>query len=258
MNTQEVLLVTEQDRYVEFRMNRAEKRNALSADLVVALIQALEKYEHESWVRLIVLTGQGQAFSAGADLDKLKSLQSATIDENLQDSSQLASLFRMLYEYPVPILGAINGHALAGGCGLASMCDISVSVPQAKFGYTETRIGFVPAIVSKFLISKVGTNQAQRLLLGGEIITAEEAFRIGLITEVADHFDDRVSYWIHVFTYQVSPMAVKSTRKLIRDVTEMSVGDSIDYAVRLNADARMTDDCQRGIAAFLNKEKIVW
>lgn len=258
MNTQEILLVTEHDRYVEFRMNRAEKRNALSAELVVALILALEKYQHESWVRLVVLTGDGQAFSAGADLDALKSLQTATQDENLRDSAQLASLFRLLYEYPVPILGAINGHALAGGCGLASMCDISVSVPQAKFGYTETRIGFVPAIVSKFLIPKVGMTQAQRLLLGGEIVSAEEAFRIGLITEVSDQFDDRVSYWIHVFTHQVSPVAVKSTRKLIREVSEKSVSDSIDYAVRLNAEARMTDDCQRGISAFLNKEKIDW
>ena len=138
------------------------------------------------------------------------------------------------------------------------MCDISVSVPQAKFGYTETRIGFVPAIVSKFLIPRVGMTQAQRLLLSGEIISADEAARIGLITEVADHFDDRISYWIHVFTHQVSPVAARSTRKLIREVSEKSVSDSIDYAVRLNAEARMTDDCQRGIAAFLNKEKIVW
>lgn len=258
MNTTEVLLVTEHDRYVEFRLNRAEKRNALSAELVVALIQALEKYQHESWVRLIVLTGEGQAFSAGADLDALKSLQTATKDENLQDSAQLASLFRLLFEYPVPILGAINGHALAGGCGLASMCDITVSVPQAKFGYTETRIGFVPAIVSKFLIPKVGMTQAQRLLLSGEVISADEASRIGLITEVADQFNDRVSYWIHLLTHQVSPAAVRSTRKLIREVSEKSVNDSIDYAVRLNAEARMTEDCQRGIAAFLNKEKIDW
>lgn len=258
MSTQNVLLVTEHDRYVEFRMNRAEKRNALSSELVIALIQGLEKYQHESWVRLVVLTGEGQAFSAGADLDALKSLQTATKDENLQDSAQLATMFRLLHEYPVPILGAINGHALAGGCGLASLCDITISVPHAKFGYTETRIGFVPAIVSKFLIPKVGITQAQRLLLSGEIISAEEAFRIGLITEVADQYDDRVSYWIHVFTHQVSPLAVQSTRRLIREVAEKTVAESIDYAVLLNAEARMTEDCQKGIAAFLNKEKIAW
>ncbi len=209
-------------------------------------------------MRLLVLTGEGLAFSAGADLESLKALQSATLDENLQDSAQLGSLFRLLHEYPVPILGAINGHALAGGCGLVSMCDISVAIPPAKFGYTETRIGFVPAIVSRFLIPKVGMTQANRLLLSGEIISAEEAARIGLITEVADQFDDRVSYWIHVFTHQVSPVAVKSTRTLIREVAEKSVTESIDVAIRLNAAARMTDDCQRGITAFLNKEKIVW
>ena len=258
MNTTEVLSVTEHDRYVEFRLNRADKRNSLNDELVIALIQALEKYKNESWVRLVVLTGEGQAFSAGADLDELRSLQTATLDENLKDSTQLATLFKLLYESPVPILGAINGHALAGGCGLVSICDISVSVPHAKFGYTETRIGFVPAIVSKFLLPKVGMTHALRLLLSGEIISADEAARIGLITEVADQFEDRVSYWIHVFTHQVSPVAVRSTRKLIREVSEKTANDSINYAIRLNADARMTEDCQRGIAAFLNKEKIDW
>jgi methylglutaconyl-CoA hydratase len=258
MESNTVLLVTEHDMYVELKLNREDKRNALSAELVISLTRTLEKYQNESWVRLVVLTGSGQAFSAGADLEALKSLQTATLDENLQDSAQLASLFRILHEYPVPILGAINGHALAGGCGLASMCDVSVSVPQAKFGYTETRIGFVPAIVSKFLIPKVGLTQAKRLLLSGEIITADDAARIGLITEVADQFEDRVSYWIHVFTEQVSPIAVKTTRKLINVVSEIPVQESLDYAVRLNADARMTEDCQSGISAFLNKEKIAW
>jgi len=258
MTIENVLLISEFDRHVEFRMNRADKRNALNTELVTALSQALHKYQHESWVRLVVLTGEGDVFSAGADLEGLKTLQYATQDENLRDSAQLATLFRLLYDYPVPILGVINGHALAGGCGLVSMCDISLSGPYAKFGYTETRIGFVPAIVSKFLISKVGMTQAQRLLLSGEIISAEEASRIGLITEVADQFEDRVSYWIDVFTHKVSPKAIRTTLKLIRNVAEKTVSQSLDDAIRLNAEARMTDDCKRGIEAYLKKEKIVW
>jgi len=252
------LLVSEYEHHVAFRMNRVEKRNALNTDLVRALTQALIHYGSQPHIRLIVITGQGSVFSAGADLESIKALQTASIEENVADSTLLAALFRAMNECPVPLLGAANGHALAGGCGLLTLCDITVSVPHATFGYTETRIGFVPALVTKFLISKVGLTHAQRLLLSAEIITSDEAARIGLISEVAEHFDDRVDYWIQVFTQLVSPSAVRTTRALIREVQSMNLEQSIDYALVLNAHARMTPDCQKGIAAFLNKETIRW
>lgn len=253
-----VLSVSEHPHYVELKLNRPDKRNALNTELVDALTQSFEEYSNCDWVRLIVLTGEGDAFSAGADLESLKRLQSATLEENTRDSAQLARMFDVIYSCNKPILGAINGHALAGGCGLASMCDVTVSVPQAKFGYTETRIGFVPAIVSKFLLEKIGESRARMLLLSGSVISAEEACRIGLVTEVSDQFDDRCAYWIDLFTKQVSPEAVHRTKRLLREIPDMSVTECLDRAVVENATARMTDDCKKGITAFLNKEKVVW
>lgn len=253
-----VLSVYEHERYVELILNRPDKRNALNSELVEALTQAFEEYSNSDRVRLIVLKGEGDAFSAGADLESLKRLQSATLEENTRDSAQLARMFDVIHSCDKPVLGAINGHALAGGCGLVSMCDVTVSVAHAKFGYTETRIGFVPAIVSKFLFEKIGESRARMLLLSGSVITADEAYRIGLVTEVADQFEDRCAYWIDLFTKQVSPEAVRRTKHLLREIPDMSVTECLDRAVVENATARMTSDCKKGIAAFLNKEKVGW
>lgn len=251
-----LLRINEGFRYVELVLDRPDKRNALNSELVTELTEAFDTFGSDDNIRLIRLTGNGQVFSAGADLESLRNLQSATKQQNLDDSALLSKLFKGMYECNKPILGCINGHAIAGGCGLASLCDITVAVPQAKFGYTETRIGFVPAMVSKFLIHKIGETQARRLLLGGELIDAVTARDIGLITEVADHYNDRIDYWTDVFTHQVSPVAIMMTKKLLRTVPQLSWEDSLSHAIIVNADARMTDDCKKGIAAFLNKEQI--
>ena len=252
------LIIKESSQHVEFIFNRPEKKNALNNELVLALTEALKKYGTLNKTRLIILTGNGDVFSAGADLESLQKLQHATMEQNLVDSKMLAALFEVIYSCDKPILGVINGHALAGGCGLVSMCDISLSSPHAKFGYTETRIGFVPAIVSKFLYHKIGEVHTRRLLLSGAIINADEATRIGLVTEVAENFDERKKYWIQVFTKEVSPEAVQRTKKLLRSIPNLSVEESLINAVQENASARMTNDCKKGISAFLNKEKIQW
>jgi methylglutaconyl-CoA hydratase len=241
-------------------LDRPDKRNALNRELVDMLSEAFVETAAMDQIRAVVLTGSGEVFSAGADLAALKTLQTAEYEENLDDSRALAALFEAMVRCPAPIIGAVNGHAIAGGCGLATLCDITVAVETARFGYTETRIGFVPALVARFLMPKVGETQSRRLLLGGELISAEEARAIGLVTECvgAAVFQARVDYWVAVFRSQVSPQAVRSTRALLREVSDMDWAQALEHASKVNASARGTSDCKKGIAAFLNKRPLSW
>ncbi len=247
-------------RLAKVTLNRPEKRNALNASLVEELTAVFRDLSRPGICKAIILTGAGDAFCAGADLASLQEMQQADMAQNLADSERLAALFMAMREYPGVLFGAINGHALAGGCGLVTMCDIAITHEKAKFGYTEVRIGFVPAIVAKFLIEKVGSSQANRLLLGAEIVGAEVARDIGLVHEVttADSYEERVAWWVDHLAHGLSAEALASTKKLIRLVSGMDMGTAIQYASRMNAAARMSADCKKGIAAFLDKETIRW
>ena len=164
-------------------LNRPEKRNAVSYELIDDLIRALDEVRNSS-ASVLILTGAGKAFCSGMDLDDLKALIGRTPEQNLGDSRTMVSLFRSLYEFPQPTIAAVNGAAVAGGTGLALLCDFTLAVPEAKFGYTEVRIGFVPAIVSTFLLRQVGEKLARDLLLTGRIFDAAEALKMGLINEI--------------------------------------------------------------------------
>src|SRR3984957_2588994 len=164
-------------------LNRPDKRNAISYELIADLLRALEEVK-TSTARVLILTGAGKAFCSRVDLDNLKSLIGRTAEQNLEDSRTMVSLFRSLYEFPKITIAAVNGAAIAGGTGLAFLCDFTLAVPEAKFGYTEVRIGFVPAIVSTFLLRQVGEKQARDLLLTGRIIGADEAAGMGLVNEI--------------------------------------------------------------------------
>src|SRR5215467_3921374 len=164
-------------------LHRAEKRNAISYELIDDLLAALQQAAN-SPALVVIVTGAGKAFCAGMDLDNLKQLAGRTHEQNVHDSEVMATLFRTLYDFPKPTVAAVNGPAIAGGTGLATLCDFTLAVPEAKFGYTEVRIGFVPAIVSSFLIANIGEKRARDLLLTGRIIGAEEAHRLGLVNEI--------------------------------------------------------------------------
>lgn len=241
-------------------LNRPDKRNALNALLVKELTDVFRDLSKPGACKAIVLTGSGEAFCAGADLAALREMQEADMAKNLEDSEQLAALFMAMHEFPGVIFGAVNGHALAGGCGLVTMCDIVLTHERAKFGYTEARIGFVPAIVAKFLLEKVGRSQAYRLLLGAEIVGADTAREIGLVHEVAsfDTYQERLEWWRGHLAHGLSSEALASTKKLIRLVSGMDLATATQYAARMNAAARMSGDCKKGIAAFLNKESMRW
>lgn len=248
------------ERVATITLNRPDKRNALNAALVSALQKALQQAADDEGVRVVVLTGAGNTFSAGADLAALEALQTATPMENVADSEHLAHLFEQIYLHPKPIIARINGHALAGGSGLAAVCDFSIAADHAKMGFTETRIGFVPAIVMVFVLRKLGETAARDLLLRGALITAQEAADMGLITRVvsAEALDETVATLSQEIGTQTSASAVTLTKKMLAQVPGMGLQEALAYATQMNAFARGTSDCQAGIAAFLNKTDPPW
>lgn len=172
------------DRVAWITIDRPDKRNALNFTMVSELLEAFKTAELDAEVKVCVLRANGKAFCAGADLDYLKQLQAYDFDQNLQDSSHLKSLFEWIYKMGKPVIAMIQGHAIAGGAGLATVCDFAFSVPEAQFGYTEVRIGFIPAIVMVFLIRKIGETRAKELLLSGDIVDAATAEKYNMINKV--------------------------------------------------------------------------
>ena len=239
-------------------LNRPDKRNAISFELIDDLLRALEEVEKSGAIVLIV-TGSGKAFCSGMDLENLKALLGRTPEENLQDSKTMVRLFRALYDFPKVTIAAVNGAAIAGGAGLALLCDFTLAVPEAKFGYTEVRIGFVPAIVSTFLLRQVGEKQARDLLLTGRLFGAEEAARMGLVNEVVapENLMKRARE-LAALLMENSPASLRATKKLLIDHSRAEIEAQIDAAVSENAAIRTTADFREGIASFLEKRKPVW
>ena len=239
-------------------LNRPDVRNALSAELVDALRAELDA-ARTSGHRCVAITGAGTVFSAGADLKALEAMQSASYEENLADSQRLATLFGAIANHPLPIVAAVNGHAIAGGAGLAVACDIAIGIIGAKFGFTEVRIGFVPAIILNFLLRTVGEKTLRDLCLTGELITAEEAARIGLIntTTNAEGLPLLVEAFGVMFS-KASPTAIAATKQLFLELRGRPLDEGLAHAAEANTRARATDDCREGIAAFLQKRKPNW
>lgn len=239
-------------------LNRPDKRNAISFELIDDLLRALEEVENSDALVLIV-TGAGKAFSSGMDLENLKALLGRAPEQNLKDSETMVRLFRSLYEFPKVTIAAVNGAAIAGGTGLALLCDFTLAVPEAKFGYTEVRIGFVPAIVSTFLLRQTGEKYARDLLLTGRIIGAEEASRMGLINEIVA--PEKLIARARELAAQLmenSPASLWATKKLLNDHARAELDAQIEAAVRENAAVRTTADFREGITSFLEKRKPVW
>ena len=239
-------------------LNRPDKRNASSYELIQDLLAALDEVA-KSEALVLVLTGAGKAFCSGMDLENLKALIGRTPEQNVEDSQTMARLFRRLYDFPKPTIAAVNGAAVAGGTGLATLCDFTLAVPEAKFGYTEVRIGFVPAIVSTFLLRQVGEKIARDLLLTGRLFDAEEALRIALITEIVP--PEKLLLRAAELAAQLmenSPASVLYTKRLLTAVAHTELTAQIETAVRENAAIRSNPDFREGITSFLEKRKPKW
>lgn len=249
-----------EERIAYITLNRPDKRNALNEQFVQELKEAFRKAEKDENIKVIVLRAEGKVFCAGADLEYLQTLQKNTYEQNLADSSHLKELFELIYTHSKVIIAQIHGHAIAGGAGLATVCDFSFAVPEVQFGYTEVKIGFIPAIVSVFLLRKIGEGRAKELLLSGDLISAQKAFEYGLINEIvpAENLEKRVREFALHLCKSNSAMSMKLTKNMIAQLPTMPIAEALNFAAQQNALARQTTDCRKGIASFLEKKPLEW
>lgn len=239
-------------------LNRPERRNAMTPEMQMELIGALEAAAASS-CRVLVLAGAGEAFCAGLDLSSLQAMQNGTAAEHRTDAERIARLFLALYELPIPTIAAVNGAAVAGGAGLALICDFTLATPAAKFGFTEVRIGFVPALVSAFLALQIGDKLSRDLLLTGRFLDAAEAHRMGLVNQVVspDELDRRVLALADLLIAN-SPQSMKATKQLMAAHNRVWLENAVAEALEANALSRETEDFREGVAAFLEKREPVW
>lgn len=257
---QHFVLYEVENRIATIIINRPEKRNALNPKLILELTETFIRASEDDDVKVIVLQANGGSFSAGADLEYLQQLQQNTFEENVVDSNKLRKLFTTIYYLPKVVIAQVDGHAIAGGCGLATICDIVFATPESNFGYTEVKIGFVPAIVSCFLMQKVNETIAKEILLSGKIFNAEQALAYKLINFVTNssEINQKVKEFALSLCNDSSGNSLMITKQLINQTTNPFLEKSLEFAVQINARVRESEDFKKGIASFLNKEKINW
>jgi methylglutaconyl-CoA hydratase len=235
-------------------LNRPEKRNALNDELIAALKDALRLADQDESVRAVILAGAGAHFCSGADLAALQKISSSSVAENLEDARSLKELFSLIRQVRVPVIAAVKGKALAGGCGLATACDIVLAVKSARFGYPEVKLGFIPAMVMAMLRRNVSEKRAFELITLGAEISAEEAERIGLVNRV--FADETFEADVDVFGLQfarVSRSAVSLSKGLLYQIDGTSFENALASGTDMNVIARLSEDCRKGVAEFLKK-----
>lgn len=239
----------------EVWLNRPELHNAFNAELIEEMISLFESFKNE---RLIILSGKGASFCAGADLNWMKSMKNYSKDENFKDSKRLAKMFSVINECDVPVIGRVNGHALGGGVGLVSVCDYVICAQEAMLGFTEVRLGLIPAVISPYCISKVGESNARAWFLSGDRFTAEEAKRMGLVHDVVlgPMIDEKVEEIKKRFL-AAGPEAAKEAKKLIRGVMK-NLKASEEFACNMISERRVSAEGQEGMRALLEKDKPNW
>ncbi|MDR3792257.1 MAG: enoyl-CoA hydratase-related protein [Terracidiphilus sp.] len=239
-------------------LNRADKRNALSPGLIDEFVRALEN-ALEPECSVVILTGAGQSFCAGLDLEHLESL-SAEDEAGLRcDSENMARALRALFEFPKPVIAAVNGSAIAGGMSLATIADFTLAVPEAKFGFNEVRVGFVPAIEASFLLRQVGEKRTRDLLLTGRMLKAQEAQQLGLVTQIV--FAEELMQTARALAQGLllnSPQAMQATKRLLAIHAQHRLDAEIEDAIEINAKHRSTEDFREGVEAFLEHRKPCW
>jgi len=258
MSTYKTILIADEGAVRTITLNRPERRNAMTPEMQAELIAAMDEAA-ASDCRVVVFAGTGDAFCSGLDLSALQGMNDKSAEEHRVDAERIAKLFRTLYELPKPTIAAVHGAAVAGGTGIATLCDFTLAVPAAKFGYTEVRIGFVPAVVSAFLALQIGDKRARDLLLTARLFDASEAYRLGLVNEVvaAEDLQARVRALAETLAAN-SPSALGATKRLLAAQNKEWLDRALAVAMQANAEARETADFREGVAAFLEKRKPVW
>jgi len=240
-------------------LNRPEVRNALSPSMIELFQQALNQLEEREDIAAVIITGAGKAFCGGLDLRVLGEMTTRSVEEVRQDSAALMKLFSRIYQFPKPVISAVNGPAAGGGCGLVSVCDIVIAVEGATFTYPETRLGFIPALVAVFLIRICGEKRARELLLTGRTFPVEEGREIGLVNTIVDppSLLGKAREAVELIARN-SPVAMSLTKGLIGDLHGLSLQEALNTALQLNALVRTSEDFKEGVSSFLEKKQPRW
>lgn len=248
-------IIIEQNGYTKkIIMNRPDKRNSLDEEMILKITESVNEFSEDDETKSVVITGSGDNFCSGLYLDYLQKISKYDILENMKDSRMFRNLLYSIYNCRKPTIAMVDGYALAGGCGIASACDIIIASERAQFGYTEVKIGFIPALVMVFLLKRVSESQAKDLLLTSKFINSAEAYRIGFANYVIEHtiLENYTENICRAFNHMpLSSMTL--TKEMFRNVTNMSFEAALDYAADMNAITRMTEECKEGIVRFLSK-----
>lgn len=255
------MLLTEiKDRIGYLILNRLDKKNALNFEFIQQIKSALNEMASKPEVKILVIKSNSDVFCAGADLEYLISLGENNFEQNMKDTSHIRELFELIYTFPKLTISQVEGHAIAGGCGIANATDFCYAVDEAKFGYSEVKIGFTPAIVSVYLIKKIGEAKARELLLTGKLVNGNDALKFGLVNEIIDknEMEGFVFNLAKQLATTTSEKSIQITKELIIKLQDKSLNEGLDIATIANAKMRDTDDFKKGISSFVNKEKLSW
>lgn len=246
------------------RLNRPDVRNAFNEVLIGELTQVFTRDALATEVKAVVLRGEGQSFCAGGDLNWMKKAVDFSFDENLKDTRDLASMFRLMNEFPKPLIGAIQGAAIGGGVGLVSVCDIAIAIKDTQFSLSEVRLGIVPACIGPFVVAKIGASHARGLFISAERFQARKAQAVGLVHEVVDDLAalDAAVERVLGNVLQCGPNAMAVAKKLVLDLSwpekREALGDCLDYVARTLSELRISSEGQEGVKAFLEKRRPSW
>src|ERR1041384_6870973 len=256
MNADKTVLYSVEGAVARVELNRPEKRNALNDAVIAGIKQGLKNAAVDERVRVVVLSGAGKDFCSGADLSALQKIAGASVAENSEDARTLAELFSLIRQLQIPVVAAVTGRALAGGCGLATACDLVLASASARFGYPEVKIGFVPAMVMAILRRNVSEKRAFELITRGAEISADEAKEFGLVNQVFsdESFAEDVNRYIGEFE-KMSASAIGLTKTLLYQMDGMGFPEALETGADVNVIARLTDDCQQSIARFLQVDR---
>jgi methylglutaconyl-CoA hydratase len=240
-------------------LNRPKVHNAFNDMMISELLEAYEEVAHNEKVRVVILTGKGKSFCAGADINWLKEVRTFSYEESLKETLQLGKLVNCIYSLPQPTIARVNGAAIGGGTGLVAVCDFSIAAKSAKFSFSEVKIGVIPACISPYILKRVGEKVCREFFLTGERLTADRVFKSGLINEVVD--DDKLDQAVEKKIEQIltgGPKAISACKNLLREIPGMHLEDAVNYTARLLAELRRGEEAQEGMAAFLEKRKPNW
>jgi methylglutaconyl-CoA hydratase len=256
MNADKTVLYAVDGSVARVTLNRPEKRNALNDAVIAGIKDGLKKASQDERVRVVVISGAGKDFCSGADLSALQKIANASVAENSEDARLLLELFLLIRQLPIPVVAAVTGRALAGGCGLATACDIVLAASSARFGYPEVKIGFVPAMVMAILRRNVSEKRAFELITRGAEISADQAKLFGLVNHVFPeaNFAEDVNQYVSEFE-KMSRSAIGLTKTLLYQMDGMAFPEALETGADVNVIARLTDDCQQNIAKFLQKDR---